>query len=108
MPHPKDSRRANKVAKVRRRTWEEKMVINKITILPTRMKIKELLLVAATWLLWLFTLYILISESDSLLNSEIKFGWTGLELLQIMVVIFLVQMLISCVWAWLILPRKKK
>ena len=108
MPHPKDSRRANKVAKVRRRTWEEKMVINKITILPTRMKIKVLLLVVATWLLWLFTLYILISESDSLLNSEIKFGWTGLELLQIMVVIFLAQMLISCVWAWLILPRKKK
>ena len=108
MPHPKDSRRANKVAKVRRRTWEEKMVINKITILPTRMKIKVLLLVVATWLLWLFTLYILISESDYLLNSEIKFGWSLLELLQIMVVIFLAQMLISCVWAWLILPRKKK
>ena len=49
----------------KRRSWEDKMVINKISILPTRMKLKELVLVAGTWLFWIFTIVILIVEGSA-------------------------------------------
>ena len=84
------------------------MVINKISILPTRMKLKELVLVAGTWLLWIFTIVILIVEGSAILHEPIKFGWTGIELLQILAIVFLLQILLSCIWSWYILPKNDK
>ena len=104
----RSQRRLRRIHAIKRRSWEDKMVINKISILPTRMKLKELLLVAGTWLLWLFTILVLATEGMAILYEPIKFGWTGIELLQILAVVFLLQILLSCIWSWYILPKNDK
>ena len=63
---------------------------------------------AGTWLLWLFTIVILIIEGSAILHEPIKFGWTGIELLQILAIVFLLQILLSCIWSWYILPKNDK
>ena len=103
----RSQRRIRRLNALKRRSWEDKMVINKISILPTRMKLKELLLVACTWLLWLFTIVVLATEGMAILYEPIKFGWTGLELLKIVGVIFTLQIIISCIWSWFFLPKDK-
>ncbi len=104
----RSQRRIRRLNALKRRSWEDKMVINKISILPTRMKLKELLLVACTWLLWLFTIVVLATKGMAILYEPIKFGWTGIELLQILAIVFLLQILLSCIWSWYILPKNDK
>ena len=103
----RSKRRITHLHATKRRSWEDKMVINKISILPTRMKLKELVLVVGTWLLWIFTIVMLIVEGSAILHEPIKFGWTGLELLKILGVIFTLQIIISCIWSWFFLPKDK-
>ena len=104
----RSKRRITRLRTLKRRSWEDKMVINKISILPTRMKFKELFLVVCTWFLWLATIAVLATEGISILYQPIKFGWTGIELLQLLAIIFLIQILISCIWAWFILPKERE
>ena len=72
------------------------------------MKFKELFLVVCTWFLWLATIAVLATEGIAILYQPIKFGWTGIELLQLLAIIFLIQILISCIWAWFILPKERE
>ena len=104
----RSKRRITRLRTLKRRSWEDKMVINKISILPTRMKFKELFLVVCTWFLWLATIAVLATEGIAILYQPIKFGWTGIELLQLLAIIFLIQILISCIWAWFILPKERE
>ena len=104
----RSQRRIRRLNALKRRSWEDKMVINKISILPTRMKFKELFLVVCTWFLWLATIAVLATEGIAILYQPIKFGWTGIELLQLLAIIFLIQILISCIWAWFILPKERE
>ena len=104
----RSKRRITRLHTIKRRSWEDKMVINKISILPTRMKFKELFLVLCTWCLWLATIAVLATEGVAILYEPIKFGWTGMELLQLLAIIFLIQILISCIWAWFILPKERE
>ena len=90
----RSQRRIRRLNALKRRSWEDKMVINKISILPTRMKFKELFLVVCTWFLWLATIAVLATEGIAILYQPIKFGWTGIELLQLLAIIFLIQILI--------------
>ena len=61
----RSKRRITRLRTIKRRSWEDKMVINKISILPTRMKFKELFLVLCTWCLWIATIAVLATESTA-------------------------------------------
>lgn len=91
-----------------RRSWERHMVINNIALLPTKLKLKEIVMTLFTWCLWLLTIYHLVNHGDDILLGEIKFGYSGLELLLLLGVIFAIQLTLSFVWSRLILPKSKR
>ena len=95
----------NVLFKNHRRNWEDKMVIDRLSSLPTKNKIIQCVSIFLTWMLWGMTIFVLLNQGNRILNHPIKFGLDGLDILKWLAIAFVTQLSISLLWTWINRPR---